>query len=98
VEEACTVGVSEPPDVKELSTYPNPFTTTTSIEYELSEPTHIQLTIYNHLGEAVEEVMSAYKLPGVHTYVWNAERLSEGMYFAVLRSEDGVSVVKLIKQ
>lgn len=26
------------------------------------------------------------------------ERLSEGMYFGLLRSEDGVSVVKMIKQ
>ena len=98
VEEACTVGFPEHQLSHPVTTHPNPFTTTTTIEYELTEPTHIQLTFYNHLGEAVEEAVSAYKLPGVHTYEWGAERLSEGMYFAVLRNGDGVLVVKLIKQ
>ncbi len=98
VEEACTVGIPEQRSDPQLSAHPNPFTNTAIIEYELTEPTHIQLTIYNHLGEVVEEAVGAYCLPGVHAYEWSAERLSEGMYFAVLRSGDGVSVVKMIKQ
>jgi hypothetical protein len=81
-----------------FNVYPNPFTTSTTIKYELTKPTLIQLTIYNHLGEAVEEALDAFQLPGVHTYEWSAERLPEGMYFAVLRSEDGVSVVKMLKE
>ncbi len=92
------VGIPEIPKDVKISIYPNPFKTSTTIEYELTEPAHIQLIIYNHLGEAVEEAVSAYQLPGVHTYEYGAERLSEGMYFAVLRSGDGVSVVKLMKQ
>ena len=95
VEDACMVGVPEITEEGKIFVYPNPFTT---IEYKLTEPTHIQLSIYNHLGEVVKEAVSAYQLPGVHTYEWSAERLSEGMYFVVLRSGDGVSVVKVIKQ
>jgi hypothetical protein len=87
-----------PSGLTQIIGYPNPFTTSTTIEYELTEPTNIQLTIYNHLGEAVEEAVNGCYPPGAHTYVWGAERLSEGMYFAVFRSGDGVSVVKLIKQ
>ena len=33
-----------------------------------------------------------------HTLIWSPERLHEGMYYAVLRSEGGVSVIKMIKQ
>ena len=39
-----------------------------------------------------------FKGQGKHTFVWTPERLSEGMYYAVLRSEKGVAVVKMIKQ
>ena len=98
VEEACTVGVSEPPDVKELSTYPNPFTTSTTIQYELTKPSRVQLTIYNSIGEAILLADEGTLPPGKHTFTWTPERLSEGMYYAVLRNEDGVSVIKLIKQ
>ena len=38
-----------------------------------------------------------YEKPA-EAFVWNPEGLSEGLYYAVLRSEEGVSVVKIIKQ
>ena len=92
------VGIGELIQEKQTLAYPNPFTTSTTIEYELTEPSHVQLTIYNHLGEEVEEAVSAYLSPGVHTYEWRPQRLPGGVYFAVLKSEDGVSAIKTIKQ
>ena len=78
--------------------YPNPFTTSTTIEYELTEPSHVQLSIYNAIGETIYVAEEGILPQGKHTFSWTPERLPEGMYYAVLRSEEGVSVVKMVKQ
>lgn len=98
VVEACTVGVPEQEEDLLLSGYPNPFTTSTTIECELTEPSHIQLTIYNAIGEEVYQAENRLMPVGKHTFIWSPESLPEGMYYGVLRSEEGVSVVKMVKQ
>jgi len=98
VREACTVGINEQQSATQLSAYPNPFTTSTKIEYELTQPSHILLTIYNTIGEVVLQADEGTLPPGKHTFTWTPERLSEGLYYAVLRSEEGVSVIKMLKQ
>ena len=67
VENACTVGISEQQSASHLSAYPNPFTTSTTIEYELTEPSHVQLTIYNAIGEKVYTTEDRIIPQGNHT-------------------------------
>lgn len=98
VEEACTVGIPESLIGSQLSTYPNPFTTSTAIEFELTESTQVILTIYTHMGQVVEEIVDMRLSPGSYTYTWTTEGLPQGLYYAVMRSEDGVAVIKMIKQ
>ena len=98
VEEACTVSVPEQPSNPPLTIYPNPFTTSTTIEYELTEPSHVQLTIYNALGETIRIAVDRMMPQGKHSFTWTADRLPEGMYYGVLRSAKGVAVVKMVKQ
>ena len=98
VTEACTVGIPENASDTPLTAYPNPFTTSTTIEYELTEPSHVQLTIYNAIGEEVYKAEDRLMPLGKHTFIWTADRLPEGLYYAVLRSEKEVSVVKMVKQ
>ncbi len=81
-----------------LSIYPNPFTTFTTIEYELTELSHVQLTIYNAIGETIQVIVVRLMPVGKHTFTWSPEGLPEGMYYGVLRSEEGVSIVKMLKQ
>jgi len=97
VEEACMVGIKEQLSASQLSAYPNPFTTSTTIEYELKEISNIQFIIYNVIGEVV--YMGEDRMPqGKHIFTWTADRLPDGLYYAVLRSEEVVSVVKMVKQ
>ena len=98
VEEACTVGIPEQRSTAQLTTHPNPFITSTTIEYELIEPSHVQLTIYNAIGEVVHMAENRMMQQGKHSFIWTADRLPEGLYYAVFRSEEGVSVVKMVKQ
>ncbi|MDB4303638.1 T9SS type A sorting domain-containing protein [Desulfosarcina sp.] len=82
--------------VKEVSTNPNPFQTSTTIEYELSSPENISMTIYNHLGvqiEAIEKKQSQ----GKQQVVWNAEGLPAGVYFCVLKTNKRMQTQKIIK-
>ena len=81
-----------------LKAYPNPFTTSTTIEYELDGKSRIQITIYNSLGNMVYETEDRMMPPGNHSITWSSGFLPQGLYFAMLRSEDGVSVVKMMKQ
>jgi len=81
-----------------VSTYPNPFNTSTTIEYELYTISNIQFTVYNVMGEAVHLEEHALMPPGSHKVTWSPGHLPGGLYYAVLKSEDGVSVVKMIKQ
>jgi len=97
VTEACTVGIPEKASDTPLTVYPNPFTTSTTIEYELTEPSHIQLTIYNAIGETIYVAQEGIKQQGKHSFTWSPKRLPEGMYYGVLRSEEGVSVVKMVR-
>ena len=91
-------GVDEYHQALNIKAFPNPFTTTTTIEYELSEPSHINLTIYSLMGQVIEEAFDGVLSPGSHSYTWTPINLPQGMYYAVMRSEDGVSVVKMVKQ
>jgi len=81
-----------------IKAHPNPFTTSTIIEYELKEISNIQFTIYNVIGEVVYMGEDRMMFQGKHSFTWAADRLPEGMYYAVLRSEERVSIIKMIKQ
>ena len=99
VEEFCQhVGIPESITDPQLSAYPNPFTTSTTIGYELKEISNIQFTIYNVIGEVVYNAEDHIMPQGIHTVTWSPSHLPEGMYYGVLRSEEGVSVVKMVKQ
>ncbi len=93
-----SVNIKENVSNGSITCYPNPFTTTTTIEYELIEPSHVQLTIYNAIGEVVYKAEDRIMAVGKHSFTWSGDRLSQGLYYVVLRSEDGVSVMKMVKQ
>ena len=47
----------------------------------------------------MEKTIQVGTMPqGRHSFRWSAERLPQGMYYAVLRSEEGMSVIKMLKQ
>jgi hypothetical protein len=79
-----------------LRAYPNPFSSSISIEYELERPANIQLEIYNQLGEQVEQITD-YRSLGNHQFIWQAERLPAGIYFCVIKTKQGTQTTKLIK-
>lgn len=63
-----------------INSYPNPFITTTNIEYVLPEAGNITICIYNVSGMHVHELITEYKEAGVHQFHFDGSYLLPGMY------------------
>ncbi len=61
--------------------YPNPFILTTNIDYILSKPAHVKLSVYNMLGQEVAKLVNGKMNAGHHSVRWNAQNTSSGIYF-----------------
>jgi type IX secretion system substrate protein len=86
------------PDVYSLEqNYPNPFNPSTVIEFSLPEDvSNVRLTIYNALGERVAELVNTTLQAGKYRYQWDARNVATGMYIYELRTNNFVSVKKMM--
>ena len=62
-----------------MITNPNPFTTSTTLLYELKEPSTVKLSIYKQLGQLVYQRYESQK-QGPQQLQWDAMGQSEGIY------------------
>ena len=77
--------------------YPNPFNPSTVIEFSLPEDVaNVKLSIYNALGEKVAELVNTSLQAGRYQYQWNAQNVATGMYIYELRTNNFVSVKKML--
>ncbi|MCI0496517.1 T9SS type A sorting domain-containing protein, partial [candidate division KSB1 bacterium] len=82
-----------PPRSIELAqNFPNPFNPSTEIRYGISQSGHVELTIYNILGQKVKLLVNQVQSPGFYTISWNSKDQSEnlvssGVYLIVLHAE-----------
>lgn len=95
VESACTVSVQEVELSDKIVIYPNPFATSTTIEYELKQASAVQITIHNHLGEMVE-MIAQYQPQGKQQITWDASGQPAGMYFFRLYADGLLAKGKLM--
>ena len=66
--------------------YPNPFNPTTKIQFSLPESAHVQVNIYNILGQLVTALVDQEMSAGNYTVDFNAENLSSGIYFYTMKA------------
>lgn len=76
--------------------YPNPFNTSTTIRYDLPEPSYVTINIYDVLGSKVETVLSGRQKAGSHSLIWQAEDYTSGIYFYKLTAADFSQTKKMI--
>jgi len=72
--------------------YPNPFSTETTIPFELKEASHIKISILNLSGQEVCTLINKQLSPGKHTILWDGSdksgnRVTEGIYFCRMESD-----------
>ncbi|MCP4631293.1 MAG: T9SS type A sorting domain-containing protein [candidate division Zixibacteria bacterium] len=79
------------PDRYNLSmNYPNPFNSSTTIEFDLPRPSKATVTVYNLLGQEVETLVDEQMLAGNHSVNWEASNYSSGNYFYKLTAGENV--------
>ncbi len=76
--------------------FPNPFNPTTTIRYDVKQTGHVQLAIYNLLGQEVTTLVNDRHLAGSYTILWNASDLPSGMYLCRMETANFVQTQKLI--
>jgi hypothetical protein len=69
--------------------HPNPFSTETTISYQLAEGGHVQLRIYDMSGRQVRQLLDGNQEAGAHRVEWDAlddagDVLSSGTYIYTL--------------
>ncbi len=90
------------PDAFSLSqNYPNPFNQETIIEYALPGNCHVELTIYNILGQKVKTLVNQYQNAGYKRVHWNSRddegnQVASGIYFYKIEVDKYVIVKKMI--
>ena len=70
-----------PSSFRLLQNYPNPFNPTTTISYQLSAVTQVNLSVYDILGRRVETMVNAKQNAGSYNVTFDANRLASGVYF-----------------
>ena len=60
--------------------YPNPFTPSTTIEYHLSRPGNVELSVYDMQGRLVRTLVDEPMQTGTHPVRWDANGLASGTY------------------
>jgi len=75
------------------SNYPDPFQTSTKIEYILQSPTFVKLRIFDLTGQLVRTLVSSKKEAGIYTIIFdgkdnNGNELSQGIYFYNLKTNN----------
>jgi len=72
---------------------PNPFTTKTTIRYELVREIDLRISVFNMLGQKVRNLHSGKQSSGIHSVSWDGtgntgEKLSSGIYFLKIEAEE----------
>jgi len=80
--------------------YPNPFNSSTMIEFELLNAVDCRLNIYDILGKEIACLIDGELGPGRHSIIWNGltidgEEAVSGMYFVKLSVDGGLETQKI---
>ena len=76
--------------------YPNPFNPSTTIRFTLPRSGHVELKVFNALGQEVATLVNEEKVAGAYSVRWNAGNLASGVYFYRLKAAEYIDTRKLL--
>lgn len=85
-----------PATYKIAQNYPNPFNPATTISYRLFKAGHVQVTVYNELGEKMAMLVNAQQPAGNYKVQFDASELNSGIYFAKFNINGKTAVRKMM--
>ena len=84
-----------------LKNYPNPFNSSTQIEFTLTKPSNVSLKIFDITGRNIKALLNKHISTGTHTIAWNGKdnfnrNVSTGVYFYQITSSSFSETKKMI--
>ncbi|MCK4461496.1 MAG: T9SS type A sorting domain-containing protein, partial [candidate division Zixibacteria bacterium] len=84
--------------------YPNPFNQGTTISFYLDKSSHVELEVFNILGQKVRSLVDGYRNAGPHSEVWDGrdgggQAVASGIYLYRLKTgtEQGTKKMVLVR-
>jgi hypothetical protein len=92
----ASVPTREPAAVAELSNHPNPFTSSTTVSFELSRAAEVSVEVFDLTGRKVKSLAAGRAEAGGHRVTWdgtneNGRRVASGIYFLRLDTGRGAA-------
>jgi hypothetical protein len=85
-------------NIAELNNYPNPFSSSTTIEFTTVKSTGVQICIFDQSGRCIETIEHKNAGPGVTRITWNAAGKPAGVYRCRIRTpENETGTISLLK-
>ncbi len=90
-----------PAGINLAQNYPNPFNPATRINYSITEPGHVNLKIYNNIGQLVKTLVDKHQSQGDYSVEWDGTNQSgsvapAGVYLYHLQTGMASSVQKML--
>jgi len=76
--------------------YPNPFNPSTKIDYNIPADAVVMLKVYNILGQEIATVVNEKQFAGSHSAIFDASRLTSGVYFYKISAGTYTSTKKML--
>ena len=101
VQTSVEPGSQLPTSFKLEQNYPNPFSSSTVVPFELKAQSDIQVTIYDILGRVVRRIAAGAQSAGSHGVVWDGRntlghRVASGVYFYSLQVGGEIQTRKMV--
>ena len=83
--------------VKDFEITPNPVTDDFSVQFQLEKQQLVVLSLTDSAGKLIETIKNERLTSGYHSFSLSGKELSAGLYFLNLKTEEGSTSIKLIK-
>ena len=80
-----------------FTNFPNPFTASTTIAFEVLQHGNVNINIHDMNGREIATITKGSFERGMHQVQFDALALKSGIYFCTLKTESGISNQKIIK-
>ena len=93
----------ETENIFDLKNFPNPFTTSTEINYSLPEPGTMQVNVYDKSGTKIRSLSQESQVSGVYSVMWdgnhdNGKQATPGLYVIRIETALKSTALKVIKK
>lgn len=84
------------PNHKALSNYPNPASSSTTIEFDMAMNSEVELSVFDLTGRKVYTQNLGQKEAGFHNVLFNTSMLNEGIYMYTIKTNHSTETSRMV--